>query len=139
MNGKQMTAWLSFTVLLAGATPGIAAAALDCSKAETQAELDLCAGKELKDADAQLDRTYKTLASELTDVKAKAALADAERTWESYRDTECKFESSRAFGGTAEQMALAYCEGQRARTRINVLKRILNCKEGDMTCPAMHK
>ena len=92
-----MTRW-SKTVLVAllalTAVPAVAAEP-DCAKAETQAALDLCAAKDLKNADRELARIRKQLAKEITDATTRAALDEAQKTWEDYRDAECKFEFER--------------------------------------------
>lgn len=113
------------------------AADFDCAKADTQAALNLCAVKALEDADNDLNRVRKNLSKKIDDPAAKAALDEAEKTWDAYRDAECTFESSGVAGAAAEQMVVAYCKVQRTRTRINVLKRILDCKKGDFTCPKL--
>lgn len=129
---------LCIVIALLLAAPAAAKAAdLDCAKADTQAALNICAVKQLQDADNELDRVRKALSKKIDDPAAKAALADAEKAWDAYRDAECNFESSGVAGGDTEQMVFAYCQTQRARTRINVLKRILDCKRGDYTCPRL--
>ena len=134
---RRLTVW-PVLLLVAMAAPALAAG-LDCKNAETQADLNLCAAKDLQDADQEIGRVNKALAKELGDPAAKTALEQAAKAWDEYRDAECKFESSGVAGGSAEQMVVAYCQAQRARTRTNVLKRILNCKEGDLTCPALKR
>jgi uncharacterized protein YecT (DUF1311 family) len=109
----------------------------DCGNAETQAALDLCAAKDLKDADDALAHLRKRLSKEIGEATTKAALDEAQKAWEDYRDAECKFESSGVAGGTAEQMVVALCLTQRAKTRFRVLKRILDCKPTDLTCPQL--
>ena len=115
----------------------VSAASLDCAKADTQAAVNLCAAKELKDADDELARVSKALSKDLKDPAARAALDQAGKAWDAYRDAECRFESSGVTGAAAEQMVVAYCQAARARTRITVLKRILDCKKGDPTCPVL--
>jgi uncharacterized protein YecT (DUF1311 family) len=134
-----MTRWLKMVLvalLALNAVPAVAAEP-DCAKADTQAALDLCAAKDLKNADRELARIRKQLAKEITEATTRAALDEAQKTWEDYRDAECKFESSGVAGGTAEQMVIALCQTQRAQTRIRVLKRILDCKPDDLTCPQL--
>lgn len=124
--------------LALSALPSVARAAdIDCAKADTQAALNLCAGKELEVADKDLNRVRKELSKKIGDAAVKATFDEAEKAWETYRDAECKFESSGAAGADAEQMVVAYCQVQRTRTRVNVLKRILDCKKGDFTCPRL--
>ena len=127
----------SIAVLLLVAPMGANAAKLDCAKADTQGELNICAAKELQNAENDLNRLRAALSKKISDPAAKAAMDEAEKAWEAYADAECRFESSGVAGADAEQMVVAYCQVQRARTRVNVLKRILECKEGDFTCPTL--
>ena len=71
------------------------AASLDCAKADTQAAVNLCAAKELKDADDELARVSKALSKDLKDPAARAALDQAGKAWDAYRDAECRFEFER--------------------------------------------
>lgn len=136
-----MTRWsktVLVPVLVLIALP-TAAAQPDCGKADTQAALDLCAAKDLKDADAALAHVRKQLGKEIADPTTRAALDEAQKTWEAYRDAECKFESSGVAGGSAEAMVTALCQTERAKTRRRVLKRILDCKPGDLSCPQLKR
>ena len=72
----------------------VSAASLDCAKADTQAAVNLCAAKELKDADDELARVSKALSKDLKDPAARAALDQAGKAWDAYRDAECRFESA---------------------------------------------
>jgi hypothetical protein len=36
-------------------------------------------------------------------------------------------------------MVVALCQTERAKTRIRILKRILDCKPGDLTCPQLKR
>ncbi len=124
--------------LLLTALPAVAEAAdPDCAKANTQAALNMCAIKELDTADKELDHVRKDLSKKIGDPATQAALDEAEMAWDVYRDAECKFESSGVAGAAAEQMVLVYCEMERARTRIKLLRRILDCKKDDFTCPKL--
>ena len=73
----------------------VSAANLDCAKADTQAVVNLCAAKELKDADDELARVSKALSKDLKDPAARAALDQAGKAWEAYRDAECRFKFER--------------------------------------------
>jgi uncharacterized protein YecT (DUF1311 family) len=130
---------LVLVLLLALVAPPVAAAVPDCGNAETQAALDICAAKDLKAADDALAHLRKQLAKQIGDAATKVALDEAQKTWEAYRDAECRFESSGVAGGTAEQMVIALCMTERAKTRFRVLKRILDCKPDDLTCPQLKR
>ena len=135
MPGPRMFVIIALAL---SALPSVGRAAnIDCAKADTQAALNLCEGKELEVADKDLNRVRKELRKKIGDAAAKATFEEAEKAWETYRDAECKFESSGAAGADAEQMVVAHCQVQRTLTRINVLKRILDCKRGDFTCPRL--
>jgi uncharacterized protein YecT (DUF1311 family) len=55
-------------------------------------ELGICAGPYLKDADAQLNATWrKLMAAVAGEPKTKAALLTEQRAWLSYPDTACAF------------------------------------------------
>lgn len=129
--------FVGVALLLLAAPAAVKAADIDCLKADTQAALNICAVKELEAADNDLNRIREDLSKKISDPAAKAALDEAEKAWDAYRDAECNFESSGVAGAAAEQMVVAYCQVQRARTRITVLKRILDCKKGDFTCPKL--
>jgi uncharacterized protein YecT (DUF1311 family) len=133
----RLRLFVGVALLLLAAPSAAKATDVNCAKADNQAALNLCAAKELQNADKQLNSVRKELAKRIDDPAAKAALNEAQKAWEEYRDAECKFESSGVAGAAAEQMAVAFCQVQRARTRINVLNRILECKKGDFTCPKL--
>src|SRR5258706_9858979 len=61
-----------------------------CTNANTQAEMNICAGKEYKTADAALNQTYQQLVAKL-EAEEKAELKEAQTAWIKYRDTNCEF------------------------------------------------
>src|SRR5207253_7340405 len=61
-----------------------------CSDANTQAEMNICAGKEYKAADAILNRVYQQLVAML-EPEEKSQLKEAQTAWIKCRDTNCEF------------------------------------------------
>jgi len=112
-----------------------AAFAQDCPD-DSQAGLNQCAGDAYKKADAALNATYKQVMARLKDSEAAAkSLIAAQRAWIAYRDAECDFMSSGVEGGSARPMVVAQCLEQLTTQRADDLKALLNCEEGDLSCP----
>lgn len=119
--------------LLFAALP--AAAQQDCPD-ESQAGLNQCAGDAYKKADAALNAAYKQVMARLKDSEdAAKSLVAAQRAWIGYRDAECDFMSSGVEGGSARPMIVAQCLEQETTRRTDDLKALLNCEEGDLSCP----
>ncbi|MGA2961742.1 MAG: lysozyme inhibitor LprI family protein [Candidatus Korobacteraceae bacterium] len=59
--------------------------------AMSQSELNECAGKDFREADAELNRVYSTLLVKLRhDPAATQSLKESERTWVAFRDAQMK-------------------------------------------------
>lgn len=107
----------------------------DCPD-DSQAGLNQCAGDAYKKADAALNAAYKQVMARLKDSDAAAkSLVAAQRAWIAYRDAECDFMSSGVEGGSARPMVVAQCLEQLTTQRADDLKALLNCEEGDLSCP----
>ncbi|MGK9164662.1 DUF1311 domain-containing protein [Inquilinus limosus] len=119
-------------VVLLAALP---AAAQDCPD-DSQAGLNQCAGAAYKKADAALNATYRQIMARLkgNDAAAKALVA-AQRAWIAYRDAECRFMASGVEGGSVQPMIVAQCLEQVTSQRTDDLEALLNCEEGDLSCP----
>jgi uncharacterized protein YecT (DUF1311 family) len=79
-------------------------------KAETQYELDACAGSMAKAADARLNKSYRELMCYLNmdDYKdERAQLVAAQRAWLAFRDADCAWQGSG--GGSISPMNQALC------------------------------
>lgn len=110
--------------------------AADCSNATDQATLNICADKALKASDAELNAVYKTIIRRLADdADTERKLVAAQRAWIAFRDAECTFSSSGTSGGSIYPMIHAMCLDGLTRARTTDLKALLNCEEGDMSCP----
>ena len=130
--------WVRAAVL-AGAV-GVAATpvarAAGCGTESTQGGANECAGQEFKAADAALNATYGRIVARLADeTDARQLLTKAQRAWVAFRDAECKFSAAGAQGGSIYPMIASACQIDLTKARTESLRRYLDCKEGDLSCP----
>lgn len=92
-----------------------------CSDANTQAEMNICAGKEYKTADDALNRVYQQLVAKLEPAE-KAQLKDVETAWIKYRDSNCEFVADQYKGGSIRPMIFGLCMADVTRNRTAELK-----------------
>ena len=95
-------------------------------KPTSQLQMDRCADFEYKEADAHLNRVYRKAVQYMTDDLARASkqadqkqikyeetaissLKEAERTWISYRDIQCKAAAQQYEGGSMAPMIYSQC------------------------------
>lgn len=79
-----------------------------CDDARTQLDMNVCADKEFKKADAELNRVYNRYMAGLDD-EGKAKLKEAEMAWIKYRDATCESESDIYRGGSMRPMIYSFC------------------------------
>src|SRR2546427_12154432 len=116
----------TFFVLLCTLVSGYAFAqgtkkADPCANAQSQAEMNICAGKEYKAADATLNQVYRQLVSMLDD-EEKSQLKEAQTSWLKYRDTNCEFVADQYKGGTIRPMIHGLCLAEMTRNRTTELR-----------------
>src|ERR1041384_7648352 len=105
----MLLAAVTLTLLLSVATcPGEQQKKDPCADAQSQAEMNMCWGKEYKAADAKLNKTYQDLMSKL-DESEKVQLKNAQLAWLKYRDANCEFVADQYKGGTMRPMIAAIC------------------------------
>jgi len=119
--------------LLSLSTMSLAAHALDCDKAGTQSDMDLCATQALNKADAELNQTYVDYRNRLNKAQQNQ-IRDVQLAWIKYRDLSCKYASS-GTGGSAHGMALQSCLTEKTVERTKELHVLSSCPEGDLNCP----
>ncbi|OAP34742.1 lysozyme inhibitor LprI family protein [Sinorhizobium americanum] len=113
---------------------------VDCQKAETQMDLNICADREYQAADADLNKIYNQAMAvmrqtdkELGDIDAAhvgaiEALKKAQRAWIGYRDGECELAGFEARGGSMEPMLVSGCLAELTRKRTAELKELLEAQ-----------
>ncbi len=110
------------------------AVAADCGNAQTQSEINQCASADYKKADKELNNAYQK-ALKLTSGEQKNLLQSAQKKWISYRDADCKFQTYKSSDGTVSPMNTAICLQGKTEQRTKELQTMLNCPEGDVSCP----
>jgi uncharacterized protein YecT (DUF1311 family) len=125
---------LSFAglVLLTSSIPSLAQTAepaVDCNNAQTQLEMNLCAGRAAKESDRQLNIAYKKVQNSYksTDTPAddrarqQKALTNAQLAWIKYRDSNCTWQASKFDGGSIQPMIYANCVDRMSQERTQEL------------------
>jgi len=92
-----------------------------CSDANTQTEMNICAGKEYQAADATLNRVYQQLVAML-DAEEKAQLKNAQTAWIKYRDANCDFVGDQYKGGSIRPMIYGLCLAEVTHNRTTELR-----------------
>lgn len=92
-----------------------------CANAQTQAEMNICAGKEYQAADKALNQTYQRLVSMLNGDE-KLQLKGAQNAWLKYRDANCEFVADQYKGGSIRPTILGLCLADMTRNRTAELK-----------------
>jgi uncharacterized protein YecT (DUF1311 family) len=92
-----------------------------CDNANTQAEMNRCAGAELRRTDSRLNHAYDQLMKDLEPVR-RAKLQKAERAWIAYRDAHCDYVGSESEGGSIQPLEIATCKTQLTKSRIVQLR-----------------
>jgi uncharacterized protein YecT (DUF1311 family) len=114
---------LTLTGLLLMAQP------LDCANAVTQADMNQCAGRGARDADAELNRLWPQLVRQMqasdreadSNGEGERRLRAAQRAWIAFRDAQCELAGVEALGGSMETMLVQGCLEEITRRRINEL------------------
>ena len=113
------------------------APALDCDKAMTQADMNVCAATAFLDSDAALNAQWKKTAAEmkLRDDSEYAndgregyfsTLLAAQRAWIAYRDAHCTSYGYYARGGSMEPMLVAHCKTDLTEARTQALADLIS-------------
>jgi uncharacterized protein YecT (DUF1311 family) len=92
-----------------------------CAKAQSQADMNDCWGRQFKASDAVLNQVYRQLVAMLND-EERSQLKEAETSWLKYRDANCDFVADQYKGGTIRPMAYAICLNDMTRNRTAELR-----------------
>jgi len=107
----------------------------DCKEPQTQADMTICAGRDLADADKALNAQYQVTRKALKERDAGAsaelkggeeAMVKAQRAWLAYRDAQCASVGFQARGGSMEPMLVSSCEADLTRKRTAELKALVD-------------
>jgi uncharacterized protein YecT (DUF1311 family) len=123
-------------ILLSGNAARAQDEKIDCaSQSLNQMQLDQCAGREFKAAEARLDALYLSMRAKY-DAPNGALFEAAQRSWRAWRDAECAYETNGTAGGTINSMMQTKCRAARTSARLKELDAQLHCEEGDLSCNA---
>ena len=123
-----MKAILPLTVAL-----GLALAASSAS-AQSQTAMNASAAQDLQRADRALTSQYTTTMGRLSPA-SRTLLRNAQRSWISFRDQQCRVEASGVQGGSAYPMVHSGCLARLTNERTQQLRTLAQCQEGDLSCP----
>jgi uncharacterized protein YecT (DUF1311 family) len=106
-------------------------------RANSQKELNDCAGAELKRADTRLNEVYQQLLKRFdTDQPATQKIRAAQRAWITYRDAQLEAdfpgENKRSEYGSVYPMCFAILSPKLTRERIKTLEEMLAAPEGEV-------
>ena len=99
-----------------------------CADAQSQAEMNICWGKEYKAADAQLNAAYREFTAKLS-AEETAQLKTAQLAWIKFRDANCEFVADQYKGGSIRPMIAAMCLADVTNARTSELKAQLKERE----------
>lgn len=92
-----------------------------CPNAQSQLEMNQCAGNAYKAADGELNQVYRKLVAML-DTEDKVQLKVVQTAWLKYRDANCEFVGDQYKGGSIRPMIHAFCLADVTRDRTTELK-----------------
>jgi len=92
-----------------------------CANPLTQFDMNQCAGRAFRAADAAMSQVYRRLVSML-DEEEKPQLKEAQTAWLKYRDTNCEFVADQYKGGSIRPLIQATCLGDMTKRRTTELK-----------------
>ena len=106
----------------------------DCGSASSQTDMNICADNQLKAADKKLNDTYGIVMKRVPEAN-KGLLKSAQQKWIALRDADCEFVASGTEGGSVQPMIRLQCQTDKTVERTAWLESLLNCEEGDLSCP----
>ncbi|MNB63941.1 hypothetical protein D3C81_30150 [compost metagenome] len=123
-------------VLIVGAALLLSASALadECASASTQTDLNTCTAQQYQTADKKLNQTYQA-AMKRAAAPQKELLKKAQQAWIALRDADCAFAGSGSEGGSVQPMIINQCMTEKTAEREAYLASLMQCEEGDLSCP----
>ncbi len=98
---------------------------VDCSKATTQTEINVCSQNKFVAADKELNDLYKKVSAKLV-TQQKLTLIQSQRKWISFRDQYAKIYELIYNGGSMAPSAVLKCKTELTRTRIAELQTLFD-------------
>jgi uncharacterized protein YecT (DUF1311 family) len=110
----------------------------DCRDPQSNAEMKICADKDWKKADGELNVAYGKALAEAREMyrstkatpgyenmpDSEAMLRDAQRAWVSFRDANCKYQYQIYYGGSHAGLAYLLCMADMTKARLKELRQL---------------
>ena len=109
---------LALVIVLGAAS----AHALDCANATTTPDMNECAARTQKAAEANLNAVYQRVLKTVTERKVRTQFVAAQRLWIKYREADCKTVQALYGTGTIRTVMYLGCLQNRAETRTRELE-----------------
>ena len=122
----------------AHSAPANAPTAAECVAPSTQKVMAECAYEDFLKANVQYADSNRQYSGRLTGTQ-RDLFRRSQSAWLAYRTATCKFESSALRGGSAQAMSNWQCASRMTRARAIEVQNLLNCKEGDLSCPRFNR
>lgn len=106
----------------------------ECANASTQYELNTCTAQQYQAADKKLNQTYQS-AWKRAEGTQRELLKKAQQAWIALRDADCAFIGSGTEGGSVQPMIVNQCLAEKTIEREAMLATLMQCEEGDLSCP----
>lgn len=110
---------------------------IDCSDAQTQMKMNICAYRDFEDADKRLNEQWVITSGKMKQADDERgwpedgrpsyydALLEAQRAWLAFRDANCRVEGYKLRGGSAEPMEISGCMANMTRARTTELRELI--------------
>ena len=97
----------------------LAAQETDCANAMTQTDMNICADRDMQEADNALNAAYGTAMDRMRGAGEGGveALRKAQRSWITFRDQACAAEGWLHEGGSMQPMVVAGCKTRLTQDR----------------------
>jgi uncharacterized protein YecT (DUF1311 family) len=96
---------------------------INCKDPKTQLEINQCAAQDAKAADRTLNQVYQQARRFYRDRPSlENQLIDAQLAWIKFRDTNCKFSTSRFEGGSIAPLVFSRCTERLTKQRTQELQ-----------------
>ena len=122
----------------AHSAPANAPTAAECVAPSTQKVMAECAYEDFLKANVQYADSNRQYSGRLTGTQ-RDLFRRSQSAWLAYRTATCKFESSALRGGSAQAMSNWQCASRMTRARAIEVQNLLNCKEGELSCPRFNR
>jgi len=106
----------------------------ECANASTQTEMNTCTAQQYQAADKTLNQTYQA-AIKRAEAPQRELLKKAQQAWIALRDADCAFIGSGTEGGSIQPMIVNQCLADKTNEREAYLATLMQCEEGDLSCP----